>query len=160
MAEAVKSLFPEVKVTIGPAVEGGFYYDFDAPAPFTPEDLPRIEARMAEIIKADETFQRRELPTAEAKALFAAQGEPYKVELISDLERDAGETRVSIYTQGSFTDLCRGPHLASTGRVPAFKLVSVAGAYWRGDERNKMLQRIYGTAFFDRQALEAHLHNL
>ncbi len=160
MAEAVKELFPEAKVAIGPAVADGFYYDFEVETPFTPEDLPRIEAKMAEIIKADKPFARSILTTAEAKEKFRGQAEDYKVELIRDLEEGSGETQVSLYDQGSFTDLCRGPHVPSTGRIRAFKLTHVAGAYWRGDERNKMLQRIYGTSFFSKKDLKVHLHNL
>ena len=160
MAEAVKELFPGTKVAIGPAVADGFYYDFEVETPFTPEDLPRIEAKMAEIIKADKPFVRSVLKTSEAKDRFGAESEDYKVELISDLETNAGAETVSLYNQGGFTDLCRGPHLPSTGRVRAYKLTHVAGAYWRGDERNKMLQRIYGTAFFDKKALKVHLKNL
>ncbi len=159
MAQAVKSLFPEAKVTIGPAVENGFYYDFDIDRPFRLEDLPRIEAKMAEIIKADLPFVREEVSSKQAVEKFAALNENYKVELIKDLGL-AEDEKVSLYTQGQFTDLCRGPHLPSTGVVKAFKLTSVAGAYWRGDERNKMLQRIYGTAFFDPGQLESYLHNL
>jgi threonyl-tRNA synthetase len=156
MAQAVKELFPKAKVTIGPAIESGFYYDFDMDAPFTPEDLERIEARMHELAAANQKIERRELTSGEAVALFAEMGENYKVELINDL---AAET-VSLYTQGSFTDLCRGPHLPSTSRIKAFKLLSIAGAYWRGDEKNRMLQRIYGTAFVDKKELEAYLHRL
>lgn len=159
MAQAVKSLFPQAKVTIGPAVADGFYYDFDVEEPFKPEDLEKIEAKMAEIIAADLPFSCQQLPAEKAIKKFKALGEPYKIELIQDLGL-APEEKVSIYTQGDFTDLCRGPHLSSTGRVKAFKLTSVAGAYWRGDERNRMLQRIYGTAFFDPKDLEAHLRNL
>lgn len=154
MAEAVKSLFDGVKVTIGPAVEKGFYYDFDYPAGFHPEDLPRIEEKMREIIKADLPFVRRELTREEAIKFFEEQGESYKVELIKELPE--GET-ISIYTQGSFTDLCRGPHIPSTGLIKAFKLTSIAGAYWRGDERNAMLQRIYGTVFPTEEELKKYL---
>lgn len=160
MAEAVKSLFPEAKVAIGPSVADGFYYDFEVKRPFTPEDLPKIEAEMKKIIKAGGTFERSVWTTAEAKKKFAEMGEDYKVELIEDLEANDGETTVSVYAQGGFTDLCRGPHLPTTKRVPAFKLTSVAGAYWRGDENRRMLQRIYGTAFFDKKQLKAHLKNL
>ncbi len=156
MAEAVKELFPGVKVAIGPAIENGFYYDFDYERPFTPDDLPAIEKKMAEIIKANQPFTRRLEPRDQARRYFADQDEIYKVELIDELADDT----VSIYQQGGFTDLCRGPHLPSTGRVGAFKLLSVAGAYWRGDERNRMLSRIYGTAFFDRKELKRHLRLL
>ena len=156
MAEAVRSLFPGVKVTIGPSIEAGFYYDFDYEKPFTPEDLPRIEERMAEIIKQNLPFTRREMSRAEAIELFRSLGEPYKVELLEELTDDT----VSLYEQGGFLDLCRGPHIPSTRAVPAFKLMSVAGAYWRGDEKRQMLQRIYGTAFFSRKDLKEHLQFL
>jgi len=156
MAEAVRSLFPGVKVTIGPAIEAGFYYDFDVPKPFTPEDLPVIEARMAEIIQADHPFVRTEVSQAEAVKMFEDLGETYKVELIRDLDQPT----VSLYRQGDFIDLCRGPHVPSSGYIPAFKLTSVAGAYWRGDERLPMLQRIYGTAFPSQTELNEHLHLL
>ncbi len=156
MAEAVKELFPGVKVAIGPAIADGFYYDFEYARPFTPEDLPAIEEKMAQIIKANQPFTRRMEPKAQAVEQFASQGERYKVELIEGLQGD----EVSLYSQGGFTDLCRGPHLPSTGRVGAFKLLSVAGAYWRGDEKNQMLSRIYGTAFFDRKELKEHLRLL
>jgi len=156
MAEAVRSLFPGVKVTIGPAIESGFYYDFDAPQPFTPEDLPRIEARMQEIIDQDLPFKRQEVTHAEAVQLFSGLGETYKLELLQDL----AEERISIYQQGDFVDLCRGPHVPSTSYIPAFKLTSVAGAYWRGDERQPMLQRIYGTAFPSPEELAQYLHYL
>ncbi|MDU0459132.1 MAG: threonine--tRNA ligase [Geobacteraceae bacterium] len=156
MAQAVKELFPQAKVTIGPAIETGFYYDFDMEKPFTPEDLERIEARMAELAAADQKIVRSELSSAEAVSMFEAMGETYKAELINDL----GAERVSVYTQGSFADLCRGPHLPSTSRIKAFKLLSIAGAYWRGDEKNRMLQRIYGTAFTDKKELEAYLNRL
>ena len=153
MAEAVQSLFPDVKVTIGPAIENGFYYDFDVPEPFEPEDLERIEKRMAEIIQQDHPFVRKVVPVKEAVDFFGQKGETYKLELLNDIE---GET-VSLYSQGNFTDLCRGPHIPSAGFVKAFKLTSVAGAYWRGDERNKMLQRVYGTAFADKESMEQYL---
>lgn len=156
MAQAVKELFPKAKVTIGPAIESGFYYDFDMDSPFTPEDLERIEARMAQLAAANQKIVRKELTSSEAAALFTEMGETYKVELINDL----GAETVSLYTQGDFADLCRGPHLPSTSRIKAFKLLSIAGAYWRGDEKNRMLQRIYGTAFVDKKELEAYLHRL
>jgi len=156
MAEAVKSLYPDVKVAIGPSIENGFYYDFDKTEPFTPDDLENIEKRMGEIIGQDLTFERRELPMADARALFEKFGETYKLELLDEIEDDT----VSIYTQGEFTDLCRGPHLPSTKFIKAFKLTSIAGAYWRGDEKNRMLQRIYGTAFADKKALKQHLQFL
>ncbi len=154
MAMAVKDLFPGVKVTIGPAIEEGFYYDFDFERPFKEDDLPRIEQRMEEIIKKDLPFVRREMASQEAMVFFEGQGEDYKVELIKDL----GADKVSLYTQGTFTDLCRGPHIPSTGMIKAFRLTKVAGAYWRGDERNAMLSRIYGVAFPDKKALKAYLH--
>jgi threonyl-tRNA synthetase len=156
MAQAVKALFPHAKVTIGPAIETGFYYDFDMDKPFTPEDLERIEAKMVELAAADQKIERSEMSSAEAIALFESMGEPYKAELITDL----GVERVSLYRQGDFADLCRGPHLPTTARIKAFKLLSIAGAYWRGDEKNRMLQRIYGTAFVDKKALEAYLNRL
>jgi threonyl-tRNA synthetase len=156
MAEAVKDLFPSVKIAIGPAIEHGFYYDFDYEGTFTPADLEHIEGRMQEIIAENRPFQREELTREAAIELFTRLDEPYKVELL----RDIPEEVVSIYRQGGFIDLCRGPHIASAGLVKAFKLTGVAGAYWRGDERNKMLQRIYGTAFFDRKVIEDYLEKL
>ena len=156
MAMAVKELFPGVKVTIGPAIEDGFYYDFDYERPFREEDLPRIEEKMEEIVAADLPFERKEVPSMEAIHFFDNQSEAYKVELINDL----GAEKVSLYTQGSFTDLCRGPHLPSTGKIKAFHLTKVAGAYWRGDEHRPMLSRIYGVAFADRKTLKKHLQRL
>jgi threonyl-tRNA synthetase len=156
MAQAVKDLYPEAKATIGPAIEDGFYYDFDFERGFTPEDLERIEKRMAEIIKANKPFVRKEMPKAEAAKLFDEMGEPYKVEIINELEADT----VSLYDQDGFIDLCRGPHVPSTGYIKAFKLLNSAGAYWRGDEHNKMLQRIYGTAWQDKEQLKAYLDRL
>ncbi len=156
MAEAVKELFPGVKVTIGPAIEHGFYYDFDYERPFKEEDLPKIEEKMKEIIDADLPFERREMTSQEAIKLFQKEEESYKVEIIEDL----GEERVSVYTQGSFTDLCRGPHLPSTGKIKAFRLTKVAGAYWRGDERKPMLSRVYGVAFAHPKALKKYLKKL
>jgi len=156
MAQAVKELFPKAKVTIGPAIETGFYYDFDVETPFSPEDLERIEKKMAELAAADQKVVRSELSSADAIAMFEKMGESYKTELITDL----GAETVSVYTQGGFADLCRGPHLPSTSRIKAFKLLSIAGAYWRGDEKNRMLQRIYGTAFVDKKELDAYLHRL
>ena len=153
MAQAVQSLFPGVKVTIGPSVREGFYYDFDVDRAFSPEDFPRIEDKMKEIVDRNLPVVRRVVSREEAIRIFRERGEPYKVELIEDLP----DPQVSLYEQGDFIDLCRGPHLSSTGRIKAFKLTSVAGAYWRGDERNKMLQRIYGTAFPTAEALEKHL---
>jgi threonyl-tRNA synthetase len=156
MAQAVLSLFPEAKVAIGPAIENGFYYDFDVPQPFSPDDLAKIEARMQEIIQAKVPFERQEVPREEAIELFRQKGEKYKVELLEELE----EPTISIYRQGDFVDLCRGPHIPHTGYIKACKLLSVAGAYWRGDERNPMLQRIYGTAFADTKALKKYLQFL
>jgi len=156
MAQAVKELFPQAKVTIGPAIETGFYYDFDVDRPFTPEDLERIEAKMAEFAAADLKVGRQVMSSAEAIGMFEAMGEPYKTELINDI----GVETVSVYSQGGFADLCRGPHVPSTSRIKAFKLLSIAGAYWRGDEKNRMLQRIYGTAFVDKKELDAYLHRL
>jgi threonyl-tRNA synthetase len=156
MAQAVKALFPEARVAIGPAIENGFYYDFDVARPFTEEDLVRIEAKMAEIVSRHLAFRRTEISREEAISIFKKQGEDYKVELLGEIS----EGRVSLYEQGNFVDLCRGPHLPDTGCLKAFKLTSVAGAYWRGDERNRMLQRIYGTAFGDQGALEEYLHFL
>jgi len=153
MAQAVKALFPQAKVTIGPAIETGFYYDFDVDHPFTPEDLEKIEEKMHQLAKADLKIERSELSSADAIALFKGMGEEYKVELITDL----GAETVSLYTQGDFCDLCRGPHLPKTSFIKAFKLTSIAGAYWRGDEKRPMLQRVYGTAFADKKELDAYL---
>jgi threonyl-tRNA synthetase len=157
MAEAVLVMFPEAKLGIGPPIEDGFYYDFDLPRSLKPDDLEEIEARMREIIKGDYPFVRREISREEAFEVFADQ--PYKLELIRDMPE--GEV-ISIYTHHNFTDLCRGPHLESTSQIPedAFKLLKVAGAYWRGDESRPMLQRIYGTAFATREELEAYLLRL
>ncbi|MCK4739815.1 MAG: threonine--tRNA ligase, partial [Deltaproteobacteria bacterium] len=156
MAEAVSLLFDGVKFAIGPNIEGGFYYDFDVAEPFTPEDLERIEKKMREIIKANEKITRLEMAREEAIDFFRNLKQDYKVELIEELT----DATVSLYQQGEFTDLCRGPHLAGTGSVKAFKLTTIAGAYWRGDENNKMLQRIYGTAFPDKKDLKAHLKRI
>jgi len=157
MAEAVLELFPEAKLGIGPAIEEGFYYDFDLPRSLTPEDLRTIEKRMKELIAADEVFVRREVSREEAKKIFADQ--PYKLELIEDMP---DEEVISIYQQGNFTDLCRGPHVERSSQIPAeaLKLLNVAGAYWRGDERRPMLQRIYGTVWHSKEELEAYLHKL
>jgi threonyl-tRNA synthetase len=162
LATAVVELWPGTKVSIGPPIESGFYYDFEFPDGFRPseEDLGPIEERMAAHIDADEPFKRSEIPTAEAIERFRGEGQPYKVELIEDLIRDEGVESVSLYRNGPFVDLCRGPHGPSTGRIKAFKLSSVAGAYWRGDESRQMLTRIYGTAFFSRRELEEHLERL
>jgi threonyl-tRNA synthetase len=156
MAQAVQSLYPEAKITIGPAIENGFYYDFDCPDTFSVEDLPRIEAKMEEIIKLATPIQRRVLDRQEAIQIFSQRQEKYKVELLEELE----DPTVSVYGQDDWIDLCRGPHLINTGEVKAFKLTGVAGAYWRGDERNPMLQRIYGTAFFSKKDLKRHLQLL
>ena len=152
MAQAVKRLFPEVKLAIGPAIDTGFYYDFDTPNPFTAEDLEKIEAEMKKIAKENLKIERFELPRAEALELM--KDEPYKVELINELPEDAV---ISFYKQGEFTDLCAGPHVNYTSKVKAYKLLSATGAYWRGDEKNKMLQRIYATAFLTKDELQADL---
>lgn len=158
LAEAVQELFPGTQVTIGPAIENGFYYDFARNEPFTPEDFPAIEAKMREIIARDAAFVREEWPRDEAIAFFEKKGERYKAELIRDLPE--GEV-ISVYRQGDWLDLCRGPHMRSTGDVgSAFKLMKVAGAYWRGDHRNAMLSRIYATAWRDGKELDAYLHQL
>jgi len=156
MAMAVRELFSGVKVTIGPAIEDGFYYDFDYERPFREEDLAEIEAKMKEIIKADFPFVRKEVTSKEAISFFKSQGEDYKVELINDLDVES----VSLYSQGNFTDLCRGPHIPSTGVIKAFHLTKVAGAYWRGDEKRAMLSRIYGVSFADGKRLREHLHKV
>ena len=156
MAQAVKQLFPEVRVAIGPAIEDGFYYDFRRATPFTPEDLARIEARMRELVKADLPFVREEWARAEAIRHFKEQDEPFKVEILEGLDVPA----VSVYRQGDFLDLCRGPHVRSTRSIKAFKLLSSSGAYWRGDERNPMLQRIYGTAWLTQEDLDKSLWRL
>ena len=153
MAQAVRDLFPGVKVAIGPSIETGFYYDFDYGPGFTDEDLAKIEKRMGELAEMNVPIERKIVKRQDAIKMFTEMGEPYKVELLEALSDD----EVSIYTQGNFTDLCRGPHLESTGKIRAFKLLSLAGAYWRGDERNKMLTRIYGTAFADKKALKEYL---
>src|ERR671918_1110072 len=162
MAEAVLELWPGTKISIGPPIADGFYYDFEFPDGASPgeDDLPRIEERMRAHIEADERFERRELPVAEAIEKFRDEGQPYKVELIEDLVRDEGVDTVSLYRNGAFEDLCRGPHGPSTGRIGAFRLSSLAGAYWRGDETRQMLTRIYGTAFFSEPELEEHLRLL
>ncbi len=158
LAEAVQDLYPGTQVTIGPLIENGFYYDFSRNQPFTPEDFPRIEARMREIVARNAAFTREPVERADAIEFFKRKGERFKVELIEDLP--ASET-ITLYRQGEWTDLCRGPHMRSTGDVgDAFKLMKVAGAYWRGDHRNPVLSRIYGTAWRDRKELDAHLHQL
>jgi len=156
MAEAVKHLYPEAKVAIGPPIENGFYYDFDYPPGFTPEALEKIEQEMKKIISQNEQFQRQEISKKETQRLFQSLNETYKLEILKEIP----EEKVSIYKNGDFIDLCRGPHIESTGKIKTFKLLSVAGAYWRGDERNPMLQRIYGTAFFDKKDLDKYLKQL
>jgi len=153
MAQAVRRLYPDTTLAIGPAIEEGFYYDFDTSGTFGPEDLEKIEAAMAEIVAADLPLQRKEMSREEAIEFFRERGEKYKVELLEDI----AEGTISVYSQGDFVDLCRGPHLPSTGRLRAYKLLSIAGAYWRGDERNPMLQRIYGTAFPSQEQLDEFL---
>jgi len=153
MAQAVRKLYPDTALAIGPAIEEGFYYDFDTSGTFGPEDLEKIEAAMAEIVAADLPLQRKEMSREKAIEFFRERGEKYKVELLEDI----AEGTISVYSQGDFVDLCRGPHLPSTGRLRAYKLLSIAGAYWRGDERNPMLQRIYGTAFPSQEQLDEFL---
>jgi len=154
MAEAVTGLFPHAKLGIGPPIENGFYYDFDLPRPLTPEDLAGIEERMRASIEADERFERRPISKEQALQLF--EGQPYKRELIEEF----GDGDLSVYQNGSFVDLCRGPHVESTGELGPFKLMNVAGAYWRGTEKNPMLQRIYGTMWPSNEELDEYLHNL
>ena len=156
MAHAVQELFPGVKLGIGPAIENGFYYDFDLPQQITPEDLIKIEEKMREIIKKEHKFERSELDKAKAIELFEGRGEKYKVELLHEIE----DNKVSIYRNGEFVDLCRGPHIEHTGKIKAFKLLSVAGAYWHGLETNPMMQRIYGTVFPTQKELDEYLKNL
>lgn len=155
LATAVRELYPGAGIGFGPPIENGFYYDFEVPEPFTPEELERIEAKMREVAAAAHPFERREISRAEAEKLFA--DDPLKLERLAEIPE--GEA-ITAYTDGPFTDLCRGPHIPGTGEVAHFKLLSAAGAYWRGDEKRQMLQRIYGTAFFSRKALEEHLHRL
>ena len=154
MADAVKRLFPDVRLAIGPAIEDGFYYDFDRSEPFKPEDLSAIEKEMSKIIEEDLEFKKEEISKKEALKLFAK--EPYKVELINKLEGDT----VSIYRHGKFVDLCKGPHIEFTGQIKAFKLLSIAGAYWHGIETNPMLQRIYGTCFEKESDLTEYLNKI
>lgn len=156
MAEAVRELYPELKLAIGPPIEDGFYYDFLKKEPFTPEDLEKIEKKMKSIIEADYPFICKEMSRKEAIDYFERMNEPFKVELLKELDSDT----VTIYQQGNFVDLCRGPHIPSTGKLSFFKLLSVAGAYWRGNEQNPMLQRIYGTAFLDEKSLKSYLERL
>ena len=157
MAQAVKELFPETQVTIGPVIENGFYYDFDYERPFTEEDLAAIEKKMDELVKQDLQVQRSVMSRDEAVAFFRGMGEEYKAEIIESIPDNE---ELSLYRQGEFIDLCRGPHVPSTGKLPAFKLMKVAGAYWRGDSKNRMLTRVYGTAWPDRKQLKAYLHRL
>jgi len=157
LAQAVKRLYNDVKIAIGPSIANGFYYDFDTAQPFTPDDLAKIQSEMEQIVKENLPIERMEVSRAEALRKFAELGETYKVELINDLPEDV---TISLYKQGEFVDLCAGPHVPSTGRVKALKLQSIAGAYWRGDEKRKMLQRIYGTAFEKKADLDAYLHML
>ena len=157
LAYAVKSLFPDAQVTIGPVIENGFYYDFSYKRPFTPEDLVAIEKKMTELAKKDEPVTRRVLPRDEAVAHFQSIGEAYKAEIIGSIPADQD---VSLYSEGGFEDLCRGPHVPSTGKLKVFKLMKLAGAYWRGDSKNEMLQRIYGTAWAKKEELDAYLHQI
>jgi threonyl-tRNA synthetase len=157
LAYAVKELFPDAQVTIGPVIEDGFYYDFSYKRPFTPEDLAAIEKKMAELAKADEKVERKLMPRDDAVRYFESIGEHYKAEIIASIP--AGES-ISLYSEGKFTDLCRGPHVPSTGKLRVFKLTKLAGAYWRGDSRNEMLQRIYGTAWAKKEELDAYMHRL
>ncbi len=156
LAQAVKRLFPEARLGIGPPIKDGFYYDFDVPRPFTPKDLEKIEEEMRKIVEEDFPFIKKVVPKEEAKRFFQKKGEKYKIELLEEIPAQ----EVSLYEDGEFVDLCRGPHVKSTGEVKYFKLLSVAGAYWRGDEKNPMLQRIYGTAFFSQEELEDYLRKL
>jgi len=157
LAYAVKSLFPDAQVTIGPVIDNGFYYDFSYKRPFTPEDLEAIEKKMAELAKKDEPVERKVIARDEAVAYFKSIGEHYKAEIIASIPANED---VSLYSEGEFTDLCRGPHVPSTGRLKVFKLMKLAGAYWRGDSKNEMLQRIYGTAWTKKEDQEAYLHML
>lgn len=159
MAQAVQEIWPDVKVTIGPVIENGFYYDFDSPRPFTPDDLEKIEKRMNEILKRDLEIVREDWDADRAIETFVQMGEVYKKEIIEDL-KTKGEKTVGIYKQGEWFDLCRGPHVQSTGQIKAVKVLSLAGAYWRGDENRQQLQRVYATAFGDKKELEAHLHRI
>ncbi len=155
-AQAVQELFPGTKIGQGPVIDDGFYYDFDRSEPFSESDLEKIEARVKEIVARDLPIERVDLPRAEAIAFFEKEDEPYKIYFATT----KGGEMVSIYRQGDWTDFCLGPHVPSTGSLAAFKLLSVAGAYWLGDEKNKRLQRIYGTSFFDKKELKQHLHRL
>jgi len=157
LAQAVKELFPDAQVTIGPVIEDGFYYDFSYKRPFTPEDLAAIEKKMAEISKRDLKVERKVLERSDAIRYFMDLGEHYKAQIIESIP---GDEDVSLYSQGEFTDLCRGPHVPSTGKLKVFKLMKLAGAYWRGDSKNEMLQRVYGTAWTKKEDQEAYLHRL
>ena len=157
LAYAVKQLFPDAQVTIGPVIENGFYYDFSYKRPFTPEDLQAIEKKMTELARKNETVIRKVLPRDEAVAYFKSIGEDYKAEIIESIPQNE---EVSLYTSGDFTDLCRGPHVPANGKLKVFKLMRVAGAYWRGDSKNEMLQRIYGTAWAKKEDQDAYLHML
>ncbi|NVK87554.1 MAG: TGS domain-containing protein, partial [Gammaproteobacteria bacterium] len=157
LAQAVKELFPEAQVTIGPVIDNGFYYDFAYERPFTPEDLTAIEKKMAELSKADLTVERSEMPRDEAVKFFRDMGEEYKAEIIASIPTNEA---ISLYSQGDFIDLCRGPHVPSTGKLKAFKLMRVSGAYWRGDSNNEMLQRIYGTCWANKKDLKQYIHRL
>ena len=153
----MKDLFPEAKVTIGPTIENGFYYDFDVDISFTDEVIQSIENRMKELAKSSQEISRMEISALDAVKMFDDMGESYKVEIIKEIDPN---DIISAYTQTGFTDLCRGPHVSNTSKIKYFKLLSTSGAYWRGDENNKMLQRIYGTVFSTKDALKTHLHNL
>ena len=157
MAQAVKELFPDVKITIGPTIENGFYYDFDLDQSFSDEILEKIENKMKELAKLKQEIVRHEVSTGEAVDIFSKLGEPYKVEIIEQINPD---DTITMYKQSNFTDLCRGPHVSNTSKIKHFKLLSTSGAYWKGDEKNKMLQRIYGTVFSTKDALKTHLHNI
>src|SRR5471032_2869024 len=157
LAYAVKALFPDAQVTIGPVIENGFYYDFAYKRPFTPEDLVAIEKKMSELAKKDYPVTREELPRDQAVTLFKGMGEHYKAEIIASIPADQP---IGLYREGNFVDLCRGPHVPSTGKLKVFKLMKVAGAYWRGDSKNEMLQRIYGTAWAKKEEQDAYLHML
>ena len=157
LAQAVKQLFPEAQVTIGPVIENGFYYDFSYHRPFTPDDLTAIEAKMQQLVAEDFVVNRSVVSRDAAIEYFTGLGEAYKAELIASIPADQD---LSLYQQGEFTDLCRGPHVPSTGKLGSFKLMKIAGAYWRGNSDNEMLQRIYGTAWGDKKELQAYLHRL
>jgi len=157
LAYAVKELYPDAQVTIGPVIEDGFFYDFSYKRPFTPEDLAAIERKMSELARLDEPVTRKLMPRDDAVAYFQSLGEHYKAEIIASIPSNED---ISLYSEGKFTDLCRGPHVPSTGKLKVFKLTKLAGAYWRGDSRNEMLQRIYGTAWLNDKDLAAYLHRL